>query len=33
MSKKFVLRDRDGAVDDYQSVVLSIAVQDVETLG
>jgi purine nucleosidase len=33
MSKKFVLMDHDGAVDDYLSVVLLMSMQEVETLG
>ncbi|MEG3989673.1 hypothetical protein QUA13_21395 [Microcoleus sp. S28C3] len=33
MSKKLVLMDRDGAVDDYLSVVLLMTMEEVETLG
>jgi purine nucleosidase len=33
MSKKPVLMDRDGAVDDYLSVVLLMTMEEVETLG
>jgi purine nucleosidase len=33
MSKKLVLMDHDGAVDDYLSVVLLMTMQEVETLG
>ena len=33
MSKKLVLLDRDGAVDDYLSVVLLMTMEEVETLG
>src|SRR4028118_1511249 len=33
MSKKLVLMDHDGAVDDYLSVVLLMTMEEVETLG
>ncbi|MEG3859374.1 hypothetical protein [Microcoleus sp. herbarium12] len=33
MSKILVLMDRDGAVDDYLSVVLLMTMQEVETSG
>jgi purine nucleosidase len=33
MSQKLVLTDRDGAVDDYLSVVLLMTMEEVETLG
>jgi inosine-uridine nucleoside N-ribohydrolase len=33
MSKKLVLMDREGAVDDYLSVVLLMTMEEVETLG
>ena len=33
MSKKLVLMDRDGGVDDYLSVVLLMTMEEVETMG